>query len=140
MSLNATLGLNEYIKNYVATNGGGAVTGNFYPGRQAPLTEQTNVFVTYRVSPGDTYDLFGLKKDTISYTFYNSDFITLHKVVRLVMKAINVEDIQATSLAESGILYQDAIMTTGTPGEGTDVDGEEFHHINAQIVLMYTEA
>lgn len=146
MSINATIGLNAYIKEYVRTAlhpgdpDAPYPTGNFYPGRQAPLTEQSNRFVTYRVTPGDTYGLFGLKRDIVSYTFYNPGFLDLHNVVRLVMKAINVEDIQASSLSKAGIIYQDAYMTTGAPGESTDVDGEEFYQINGEIVLIYTEA
>lgn len=134
MSINATLGINAYLKAQAPG------TGMFYPGRQAPLTEKTNTFVTYRITPGDTYDLFGLKRDIISYTFYNSDFVALHNVVRLAMKAINVEDIEDTALERAGIRYQSAYMTTGAPGDSTDVDGEEFYYINAEILVQYTEA
>lgn len=136
--IEAVYGINEYIKAQVTA--GGLSTGKFYPGRIAPMTEETNTFVTYRASLNETYDLFGLKRATIAYTFYNSSFDTLHRVVRLALQAINVEDIQSTSLSEPGVTYQDASMYTLEPGEVSDVDGNEYYFLNAQVRIMYTEA
>lgn len=136
--IEATYGINEYISAQVTL--GGLSTGKFYPGSQAPMTEDSNNYVLYKVTQNEKFDLFGLKTDTIVYTFYNSSFENLQRVVSLALKAINVENIQSSSLSEPGITYKDAYMRVSSPGEGADIDGEEFYFVVAEVSIKYTEA
>lgn len=136
-SSQALYAVNEYIAR--AATDVGLSAGDFYPGRFAPSSENDNKFVTYFVIPNQVYDLFGLHYDIVDYTFYNSNFDELQRVINVVMKRLNVEDIQTTSLSEPGVIFQETYFAPTGRGQAHFADGVEHYFINAELRLTYTE-
>lgn len=138
MSINAVYAVNEYIKATLLAEG--LNCGEFYPGRYAPSIENAVKFVTYSVVPSDTYDLAGLKRDFISYRFYNSDFDELHRVVGVVRRSLNVYDIEQTSLSEPDIIFQETFFRVTSDGEASFAEGIDYFFLGCELTLQYTES
>lgn len=137
MAIEATYAANEYMRGAVESSG--LSFGELYPGTFAPSVEDGVKFATYSVVPSDTYDLPGLKKDFITYRFYNPDFDELHKILRVVKACFNVYDIEQTSLSEPDIIFQESFFRVISTGEASFAEGVDYYTLICELTLTYTE-
>lgn len=137
MAIEAIYAVNEYLRSKVEAEG--LSFGDMYPGRFAPSVENDTKFVTYSVMPTETYDLYALKQDFVTYRFYNPDFDELHKINKIVFRTFNVYDIEQTALSEPSIIFQEASYRTVGDGEASFAEGVDYFFLTGELKLQYTE-
>lgn len=134
--IEACLAINEYMQSAVSS--ASLTMGELYPGTYAPSTENSNSFCLYDINPNSNQELFPMKTDVITYSLYNSDFITLKRIAQVVDETFNVENIQDESLSETGIRFLETSVTFTGTGSASFVDGREYFLQHFAVYIKYT--
>jgi hypothetical protein len=142
MSINAIVGLNEYLRGKINADSIAVPTvadqyDQFFPGIMGP--DDKNIFILYTVTPIFGGDLYKLKMDRVVYRIYNPFFIRAHRAAELMLQYCNVHDIEATDLSVAGFRFQDLQARVISTDHGFFEDGQEFYRYYVDVETMYIE-
>lgn len=118
-------------------------TFNFYPGKWADDSEDFSVGV-YRVDQNADYTQPYINVDAITLTLFHPKFDSLQKIISVINKELNNENIQdnpelyAAGLSEN-IRFQDVVCRAGQNTNNQFIEGTEYFVGNADILIQYVE-
>jgi hypothetical protein len=138
MAIEATYVLNDFIKSLTTALG----PFDFYPGNQAKDSDRK--FVLYSVTQGTDPEMYFVNMDTIRYRIVHPSFDNVSRFVSLVLRNLNVEDIEVVNIArlnaqDSTIRFQHANVISGRILDAFYADGTKYFYCDLNASITYTQ-